>query len=263
MISFKNIMNKKILEIIKEKRDFSLLRDIDIEKNFNLFEKRQCSEEEKINLTKEQLRKLFTVFVSKKLLSLKDKSPEWILRKHISTRERLPFYSNIYSKILNDQKKIHIFDLGCGINGFSYPFFNKKNNVTYTGIESVGQLVDLTNYFFEKEEIPGKCLHLSLFELEEIKKQIKKEKGKKIVFLFKVIDALESTELNYSKKLLLELVPLVDKIVLSFATKSLGNKAQFKANRKWILDFVSENFDVLDEFEIGGERYILFGKRNI
>ncbi len=254
-------MNALIIKNIKEKREFSQLRDIDIEKNFNLFEKRQCSEEEKISLTKEQLRKLFTVFVSKKLLSLKDKSPEWILRKHISTRERLPFYSDIYSRILNNQKKSHIFDLGCGINGFSYPFFNKKNDITYTGIESVGQLVELTNYFFKKEKIPGKCLHLSLFELNDIKKQIKKENGKKIIFLFKVIDALESVELNYSKKLLVELVPLVDKIVLSFATKSLVNKSSFKANRKWILDFISENFKVLDEFEIGGEKYILFCKK--
>jgi hypothetical protein len=258
---FKNVMDKPFIKKIKSKREFSQLRDIDIEKNFELFSKKQIDDEEKISLTKEQLRKLFTAFLSKKLLSLKDKSPDWVLRKHISTRERLPYYSKIYQKLfqrINSQEDLIIFDLGAGINGFSYNFFPKNKKIEYIGFESVGQLVDLTNYFFKKNNINGKYFHLSLFELEKIKKIIKEKKGKKIVFLFKVIDALESVELNYSKKLILELMLLVNEIVLSFSNKSLGGKNKFKADRKWILNFIKENFSILEEFEFGEERYINF-----
>jgi len=46
-------------------------------------------------------------------------------------------------------------------------FLRKKIN--YVGVEAVGQLVDLMNYFFEKKKIKGKAFHLSLFELDEIK----------------------------------------------------------------------------------------------
>jgi hypothetical protein len=259
------MMDKSLIKKIKSKREFSELREIDIEKNFELFSKKQISEEEKISLTKEQLRKLFSAFLSKKLLSLKDKPYEWILRKHISTRERLPYYDCLYKKLFlntRDNENLTVFDLGVGINGFSYNFFPKNKKIEYIGFESVGQLVNLTNYFFKTNNIKGKCFHLSLFELEEIKKIIKEKKGKKIVFLFKIIDALESVELDYSKKLIFELMPLIDEIVLSFSTKSLGGKNKFKVDRKWILNFIKENFDVLEEFEFGNEKYIVFKSHN-
>jgi len=38
------------------------------------------------------------------------------------------------------------------------------------------------NYFFEKKKIKGKAFHLSLFELDEIKKLIKKQKKPRVVF---------------------------------------------------------------------------------
>ena len=270
------MLNKEIISKIKEKREFSQLPEIDIELAYEQFSKRQASEEEKIKLTKELLRKLFSAFVSKKLLSLKEKEPEWILRKHISTRERmnvqrsskngqteerLPYYFEIYKRILKGNKKASVIDLGAGINGFSYSFFKKTGtNVKYTAIESVGQLVELMNFYFKNNKLNGEAVHLSLFELEKVKKIINEEEKPKIVFLFKVIDALEDLKRDYSKTLISELSKITDKMVVSFATKSLGNRKSFKAKRNWILDFIKDNFNVLDDFEIGGERYIVFGK---
>ena len=48
----------------------------DVEKAYEQFEKRQVGEEEKIRLTRDLLRKVFSAFISKKILSLKDKEPE-------------------------------------------------------------------------------------------------------------------------------------------------------------------------------------------
>ena len=254
-------MNKIILEKIREKREFSQLPEKDIELAYAHFEKRQTSEEDKIRLTRELLRKIFSAFLSKKLLSLKNKDPEWILRKHISTRERLPYYEKIYKIIFKENKKVSVFDLGSGINGFSYNFFKKlKLDVNYTAIESVGQLVELMNFYFKQNKLNGNAIHLSLFEKEKVKKIIEKEKRPRIIFLFKVIDALESLKIDYSKELISELIPISDKIIISFATRSLGNREKFKAKRKWIIDFIKKNFHILDDFEIGGERYIIFNK---
>ena len=249
-------MRKEIYEKITNKRDFSQLPKKDVEKAYSLFERRQVSEEEKIRLTRDHLRKVFSAFISKKILSLKDKEPEWILRKHISTRERLPYYNELYSRLLKNFKKITIIDLGAGINGFSFDFFKRK--VTYIGIEAVGQLVSLMNYYFEKKVLKARAIHLSLFNLEKIKDFIKKSKKPRIVFLFKTLDSLEMLEKDFSKKLLEEITPLVNRIVVSFATRSLIKKTKFKVKRKWIVDFIQENFKVIDDFELGGERYIVF-----
>ena len=35
-------------------------------------------------------------------------------------------------------------------------------------------------------------------------------------------------------------------------------KQKFKVNRKWIMDFIEKNFKIVDDFEIGNERYVIF-----
>ena len=254
----------KILEKIKEKREFSQLPEKDIEMAYSNFEKRQASEEEKIRLTKELLRKVFSAFFSKKLLSLKNKDEEWILRKHASTRERLSSYEKIYERIFKDfGNKFSVFDLGAGINGFSYKYFKELGlDVNYIAVESVGQLTELMNFYFKKKKLNGEAIHLSLFELEKIKKIIREQKGKKIIFLFKTLDSLEMIQKNYSLTLLKELAPVVDRVVVSFATRSLGSREKFKAKRNWLVDFIKENFSVLNDFEIAGERYIVFQRKS-
>ena len=220
--------------------------------------KYKINSEAKIVEELEQRKKKAKAMIRK---DLKDKDSEWILRKHLSTRERLPYYEKIYKRILKDlDKEISIIDLGAGINGFSYDFFPIKIN--YVAIEAIGQLVKLMNNYFRKEKISGKAIHLSLFELGKVKKIIKAEKRPSIVFLFKTIDSLEMLKRDYSKELISEIVGFVDMIVVSFATKSMGSGIRFRANRKWIVDFIQDNFKVIDDFELGGERYISFSENS-
>ena len=79
--------------------------------------------------------------------------------------------------------------------------------------------------------------------------------------MLKAIDSLEMLERDYSRKLLLEIAPLSEKIVISFATGSMIKKTKFRAKRNWIIDFIKEHFELLDDFEIGGERYVVFNHR--
>lgn len=255
---------KEILKKIIQKKEFSQIPMEEIEKAFSKFEKRQTSEEEKIRLTRDLLRKIYFSFGSRKLLNpkiIEKKNIDQILNKHFSTKERFPYYEEVYKKILKNQKgELTIFDFGAGINGLSYKYF--KNRPKYIAVEAVGQLVKLMNFYFKKEN-PGtraKAVHLSLFELEKIKNLLKKEggKGKKVVFLFKTIDSLEAIERDFSKKFLREISPLTDLIVVSFATRSLIKRTRFKAKRSWLINFLRENFNILDDFEISGERYIVF-----
>ena len=255
-------MDKQTLEKIKKKAEFSKILDEDVEKVFQIFSKREVSEEEKIRLTRELLHRVFSSFTSRKLISLKNKGEEWVLNKHLSTRERLPHYKEVYRRIFKNVKgKINIIDLGAGVNGFSYIFFPEEIKVNYLGFESMGQLVDLANSYFKKEKISGKMIQESLFNIYKIRNLIEREKGKKILFLFKTIEPLEMIEPNFSKKLILDIADLFQLCVVSFATESMSKRLRFKANKKWFLEFIKLNFKIKDDFEIGGERYIIFSKK--
>jgi hypothetical protein len=246
----------EIIKRVISKRDFSMIPTKDILLAYKKFERRECSDEEKIRLTRDLLRKVYSAFVSGKLLSIKDKDEGWFLRKHLSTRERISYYSQVYARIFLGIKKCSVVDLGSGINGFSYNFLPKGTN--YLAIEGVGQLVDLMNFYFKKNNLNADAKHESLFNLDKIKKLIEGVDKPRVVFLFKVIDSLEMIESDYSKRLLNEVVPLCERVVVSFATRSMIKKEKFKVNRKWIVDFIKENFELLDDFEIGGERYLSF-----
>jgi len=251
-------MNKKeLIAKITEKKEFSMLPSKDVKIAYAKFDK-GGSDYEKLKLTRNFLRKVYSSFSSRKLLNIKDKDEEWVLKKHKSTKERFEYYNEIYSRILKNVKgNISIIDLGAGVNGFSYKYFGSAK-INYLATEAVGQFVALMNFYFDKKKIKGRAYHISLFDLKKTKKLIKDAKGKKIVFMFKVIDSLEIMERDYSKKLLEEIVPLASKIVLSFPTKSLGKRQRFVAQRKWVLNFIKDNFKVLEDFEYGGERYIVF-----
>lgn len=265
MKKLKNLGYEETIKKIMEKKEFSKLPIRDVKLIYSLFEKREdLILEEKIKFSRDLLRKMYTVFISEKLLNSKEKDSEWFLQKHISTKERQNYYLEIYKRCLDKIKNeknvpINVFDFGCGINGFSYEFFLRLNyKVNYFGTEPVGQLCDLQNNWFKKNDFSGIVENLSLFDLEKNKELIKKQKGKKIIFLFKVLDSLEMVERNYSKKILDELVKISDYAVVSWATKSLVSKKEFKAKRLWLKKFISENFNVLDEFELGSENYVIF-----
>ncbi len=257
-------MDNEIYKKIVSKKEFSNLRKKDVEIAWQHFEKRQTSDEDKIKLTRDLLRKVFSAFSSDKLLNAKNKDPEWILKKHISTRERFEFYEELYSKLLNEfENKLTIFDLGAGVNGFSFNYIKEsKKDIDYIAIEAVGQLSELMNYYFKTRGFEeAHALHYSLFELEKIKKFLKQVKEDKVVFLFKVIDSLEMLERDYSKKLINEIFDCdVNRIVVSFATESLIARKKFGVKRTWIKNFLKDNFSVVDEFQLGSEEYIVFEK---
>lgn len=252
-------MNREeLISKIKEKREFSMIPEEDLLLAYSKFQKRECSEEEKIRLTKDLLRRVYSAFASGKLMNFHNKEEAWFLRKHLSTRERLDFYPELYPLLFKTLGKSggSVIDLGCGINGLTYKLLPK--GFYYLGVEAVGQFVDLMNFYFEKNNFKAKAIHESLFNIEVIKGIIKTAKSPRIIFMFKVLDSLEMLERNYSKVFLKEIAPFSDFIVVSFATRSMIKRERFKVNRKWILDFIEENFLIVDSFDLGNEKYVLF-----
>lgn len=253
-------MNKQeLIEKIVAKKEFSQLPLEDVELALEKFENKGLNDYQKFKMARQFLRKIFLGFSSRKIFSFPEKETEWYLMKHKSTKERHLHYKEIYSRCLKGFKSASVIDLGAGINGLSCEFFLKEGvKVNYIAVEAIGQFVELMNDFFKKKNFSAKAYHLSLFNLEKIKEIIKKQKSPRVIFLFKVIDSLELVKRDYSKELLKEISGLSERIVISFATKSLGARKRFSVQRTWILRFIQDNFEILEDFEIEGERYVSF-----
>jgi tRNA G37 N-methylase Trm5 len=249
-------MEEQIIQKIREKKEFSYLPVSIVERVLNLKEVEREKGILKIKKSREILRKYYTVFLSNKLMKGKISDDE-ILKKHFSSKNRN--YKEIYSRIITGSEMV-IIDLGAGVNGFSFKYIKERNkNVKYIGIEALLPFVELMNKYFKKNKLNGEAICFDLFDLEEVRERIKNSAEPRTILLFNVIDALESFEWNYSKKLLLEIKKEMgdeDRIVISFPTKSLSGKTRFKAKREWILDFLRENFVLISDFEMNDERFV-------
>ncbi len=248
-------MSDELIRKIKEKKEYSKIPDKLIKKILNTIN--SSDEKEKVKLVRSLLRKRFTAFMNNKLIKEKDLS----LRFHSSTRERIAHYDELYEELVLilrelDIKEFSLIDLGCGINGLSYEFLRKKGlNPFYLGIEIVGQIVELMNSYFKKEGINGKVLQIDLLNKEEVLKAIQKTKEPRIIFLFKVIDALEEFRRNYSKELLLALKEMSELIVISYSIRSMSGK-RFIVNRNWLKSFINENFEIVKTLKTFNEEYL-------
>jgi hypothetical protein len=244
----------ELIKKIQEKKEFLEIPESIIERVLELKEIKQKDNEDKIKSARAFLRKYFSVFMTNKLVSGNLNEDE-VLAKHISMKDRN--YEELYTRILNGENVV--IDLGCGMNGFSYKYLGGKK---YIGVEAINIFVKLMNDYFNKNKFNAYIFWMDLFNLDKIKELVLNEKRKKIVFMFNLIDALENIERDYSKKLIFALFELgIEKIVLSWPTKSISGKNKFNAKRSWIINFVEENFYVLDDFEMNGERFLMFGKK--
>ena len=253
-------MNKEIIKKIMSKKEFSDIPESLVERVIQKVYNKEMDEREVVKKTRALLRKNLAAFLSRNLLKKKLLETEKILRSHTSTRERYPYYDMIYKEILRvvEEKEPSIIDLGAGINGLSYDYFLINGyKPRYIAIEAVGQLVDLMNQYFETHDINGRAIKMDLFNLEELLEVVRNTDKPRIVFLFKLIDGLEIIERDYSKRLLLALKPLTDLMVISIPTRSLSSRRKFRATREWLKKFLRENFEIVKNFSIPGEEFII------
>ena len=237
-----------IVEEVKKKREFSELSDSIVKRVVKITEG-------DVKESRALLRKYFGVFLTNKIFKGKISADE-MLTTHMSSKKRnyLEFYKDIFSGIKNVGS---VIDLGCGINGFSYKYLqNILGDIDYVGIEATGQLVKHVNKYFHNERFPAKVIVGDLFDIDTISKVLQEQKKERVMFLFQVIDVLENFERNFSKKFILEISKECEKIILSLPIESLGGRRSFIAQRKWIVDFLDENFEIEKDFEMNGERVL-------
>jgi len=232
---------------VKKKKEFSGLPDSVVERALK-------ESGEDVKEARRLLRKYFGVFLTNRVLKKSGNK----LDVHISSKKR--DYEEFYGEIFSGIKNVgSVVDLGCGANGFSYEHLSGAPE--YIGVEAAGQLVDQMNSYFEVEGFSAKAVCGDLFDLDLVRDILKKAKKDRIVFLFQVVDALESVERNFSLKLVEEIMKNAEVLVVSVPLVSLGGRKKFAVKRKWLMDYLEENFRVDRDFEMFGERILVVRKK--
>ena len=181
-----------------------------------------------------------------------------VLKTHLSTKERLPYYSELYSDIFKITKKPKsILDLGCGLNPFSIPWMGLKN-IKYIATDISKEDLNFINKFFKIIKIDGKVKELDLVKIkkENVLKQFPKVN---ICFLFKVFESIELTKGHKLSELIIINVK-ANFVIVSFPTKTLLNKPMKMTKRPWLermLKRLNYNYEI---YETGNEIYYIVTK---
>lgn len=223
-----------------------------------------------IKTVRKELREIYGVFIMgnyqkitvhleklKKLNDLEEKHrlARKILGLHQSTKERLPYYEEIYKKIFEiTGKPKNILDLGCGLNPFSYYFLECRPEYIASDLNQK-DLVPIQR-FFEIEKIKGQTIAINLARHYDI---LKKIEDADVCFMFKLLDSLETAEWNISEKILKTLNAKF--IVVSFPTKSLGGKKIIKKEKRaWFEKILLKNNYDYKTFEVSNEFFYVMKK---
>jgi 16S rRNA (guanine(1405)-N(7))-methyltransferase len=171
-----------------------------------------------------------------------------IIKSHLSSKERLPYYKEIYNKIFGNIKKpVSIIDLGCGMNPLSSEFMNvlPKN---YLALDINADDLNIIKKYFEKKKINGK---IRVFDASKLSNYIFNETYD-FCFAFKLFEILETSK---SHKLTEDIILRIPSkaIVASFSTRTLSGAPMSRKRRIWFevmakrLGYKSELFEAKNE----------------
>ena len=151
------------------------------------------------------------------------------METHSSTKERLPFYDQLYKKIfkITGEPKT-ILDLGAGINPLSFSYMNLRK-VNYYAYDLSKEEVKILNQFFKDKKVNGKAGILDLLNINKVKKLPKAE----VAFLFKMTDVLDKGKGHKKSEEVIKAIP-AKFIVVSFPTLTMSGKKMNHPRRKWI-----------------------------
>jgi len=235
-IDIKTIEN--IISEVRKNKKYSKLDDELILKAVKKYLMQNFSDIEKVSNKKSSAFEKLVKFVRKEYYDVyglfqKGKLSGNLLERHVSTKERIAIYGELYEKIFAIiGKPKTILDLGCGRNPFSFEQMN-LGKIKYVASDlSSGDLKEIQKYF-DDFGINGETIKLDLSDEEDVDK-LKKIKAD-VCFLFKVLDVVETKNKNITYKILSSINS--PWIVVSFPRKNVKGELLRTPNRPWFERF--------------------------
>jgi 16S rRNA (guanine(1405)-N(7))-methyltransferase len=184
---------------------------------------------------------------------LKNSIVAHMLQTHTSTKERLPYYDEIYGQICSRIHPKNVIDLGCGMNPLAYRYFVQHGCEPQMIASDISKDdMDYLAECFKILGIPGKTVQLDLTEdfakLQDLRGDV--------TFLFKVLDSLEESQRHVSYRLFDAIQ--TQWIVTSFPTRSLGGRKRIaRAGRAWFERLLARKGLLYDTFSVENELFYI------
>jgi 16S rRNA (guanine(1405)-N(7))-methyltransferase len=142
----------------------------------------------------------------------------WILERHSSTRDRVAFVGQFYTRIfeLTGQPE-SVTDIGCGLAPFALPWMNLPAEAAYRAWDIDARLIELLRSFFSVCGVGGRA------ECRDVLCGLPEEPAD-VVFLLKMLPYLEQQDRGCSSRLLRELRGGF--VVTSFGTGPHGGRGR-------------------------------------
>ena len=143
-----------------------------------------------------------------------------------------------YEIILKDCSAKKILNLGCGLDPLEFPFEGYEYNACDISHDNIKKVKD----YFKKKSISGKSFIFDL--MDDVSKLPKAD----IVFIFRVLESLESIKKNISEEILKKIKAKL--VIVTFSKIALGEKKVIrKKGRKWfrlILKKLGYEYNIID-----------------
>src|SRR3989338_7680151 len=192
----------------------------------------------------------------KKITLADTKAHQKLLAAHLSTRERLPYYPELYRKVFAITGKPHsILDLGCGLNPVSFPFMKLHLTTHYTATELCEDDCTFIAQYFR---IIG-LSHATAHRLDLVREYERlQDFPADLCFLFKVLDVCETQQRHITYKILEHIrAPF---IVASFSLRNVKGEPMRRRKSHWFERMCRNLGYSWDTFEIPGELFYVVRK---
>jgi 16S rRNA (guanine(1405)-N(7))-methyltransferase len=269
----KGIIPDFLKQVKKNKKYSSIADEIILEEISNYLKKNKIEKitKQDIKEIRKNLHRIYSSYIRgkkskrNKILEELKNSPDnleminRILATAVSTKERLDCYPKIYSEIfrLTIQPRT-IMDIGCGLNPVSYLYMNLKE-LNYYAYDIDNEDIDFLNDFFQIQKpfgLNGKAQILNARNLKEISHLPSTD----IVFLWKLIDLINTKNSKPSEELIKILINKTRFIVASFATRTIGGKPMNLPRRKGFELMLERNNLKFQTIKISNEIFYVISK---
>lgn len=240
-----NIITQLLHEIKKNKKYSSIADEIVLEEINNHLKKNKLEKitKQDIKEIRNKLHRLYSSYLRgkkskrNKLLEQLKENPNnlnlinKILITSVSAKERLEDYENLYKQIFKiTEIPKNLLDIGCGLNPISYQYMH-LNELNYYAYDIDEEDINFLNEFFnimKNQGLSGKAQILNARNLQEISFLPQSD----IVFLWKLIDLINTKDAKPGEELIRVLINKTKFIVASFATRTIGGKPMNLPRRK-------------------------------
>ena len=195
---------------------------------------------------RQELRVLVGMFVLEpNLKKLLHEPTATILNSHKSTKERLPYYTDLYEQLFDGKKPEVILDVCAGINPCSYEYLGCTP--VYYAVDVSPQLMDFVQAWFNEKGIVGKAWSGDITDMTEFP-------DADTVFIFKGMDVLERVKYGFGEDLLSAFKNR--RVVVSFATQTMGGNREISTSkRNWVERWAEEHGKSVRILDIPNERF--------